>query len=201
MTTHRLPPIITGLRPRGAERVEIVLDGRPWRVVPVGCAAAAKLAVGVELDRFRARELARALRRSRALSTAVRAVRYRDHSEASLEQRLAERGVRAGDAAAAIGVLRRSGVVDDERLAHSRAALLARRGYANVAIEADLTGRGVPPSALTAALAELESEPTRIAAVVAARGRSAATWRRLVAHGFETDDVAAALPELVGSAP
>jgi hypothetical protein len=80
-------------RPRG--RVEIELDGAPWRLVPADAVVRANLLVGRELDRETARALGRELRRAAALGVATRALRHRDLSRRRLEERLAGRGAAA----------------------------------------------------------------------------------------------------------
>ena len=85
-------PVVTALRARGPGRVAVELDGAPWRVVPLEAVYGAGLAVGGTLDRPTARTLGRELRRLGAQAVALRALRARDHTAASLEQRLAARG-------------------------------------------------------------------------------------------------------------
>jgi SOS response regulatory protein OraA/RecX len=161
--------------------------------VPLDCAAEARLAVGVPLDRVRARELGRALRRRRALDVAARALRTTAHSRASLETRLAGRGVGVEDRASTLGVLERAGIVDDQRGAHSRAELLATRGHGNEAIRADLEQRGFPTDAVTTAVDALDAEIERAARIVAARGASPRTARLLARHGFDQDAIEAVI--------
>ncbi|MGZ4354554.1 MAG: hypothetical protein ACXVZ4_13515, partial [Gaiellaceae bacterium] len=81
-------PVVTALRERPRGRVEVELDGAPWRLVPADAVVRAGLRVGGRLDRETARTLGRELRRAQALGVAVQALRYRDHSRRSLEQRL-----------------------------------------------------------------------------------------------------------------
>ena len=184
---------ITAVIDRGAHGVEVHLDGRRWRTVPVECAAAARLAEGVELDRERARSLARALRARRGIDVALRALRHADHSRASLERRLAERGVTEEARVSAVAVLERAGLVDDARVAAGRAESLARRGLGDAAIRDDLGRRGFDELAIAAAVAELPPEAERAAAIVSARGGSVRTARLLCARGFDEDVVEAAI--------
>ena len=79
-------PCVTALRGVGRGRVAVELDGAAWRTVPLEAAVCAGLSVGIELDRSALRTLRRELRRLEALSVAVGALRYRDHSKASLER-------------------------------------------------------------------------------------------------------------------
>lgn len=177
-------PVVTELARVGRDHVAVELDGRRWRVLPQETAQAAGLAIGVELDRARARTVGRELRRAHALGAAVGALRVRDHSRASLEHRLAARGVAPAQRTETIAVLARAGLVDDERLAHGRAAALAARGVGDLAIAADLERRGLPQELVEAAIAELEPERARAERLAAAHGRSPRTLRRLAAKGF-----------------
>ena len=131
-------PRITALRPERSERVRVELDGAAWRTLPTGAIVAAGLSVGSELDRVRARELARALRRSRALTAASAALSRRDRSAAGLEAYLGARKIAAADRAQAVETLERLGYVDDARFAADRAAQLARRGFGDEGIRCRL---------------------------------------------------------------
>jgi regulatory protein len=185
--------VVTAVRDRGTRGVEVELDGTSWRTVPLDCAVEARLAIGVRVDRERARDLNRALRRRKALVAAARALRYADHSRASLDARLAERGFDDPIRAAALGHLQDAGLIDDGRVACARAAALAERGVGNAAIAADLERRGFTAEAAAAALKLLEPEPQRAARVVAARGRSVRTARLLASRGFDEDVVESAI--------
>lgn len=186
MSSQQRPPRITALRERRKD-VEVELDGVPWRAVPVDAVVRAGLAVGRELDRPLARELARELRRSRALAVAGRALRARDHTRRSLEERLAQRSVPATARRDAVETLAAAGAVDDGRFALGRAESLARRGWGDAAILADLERQGVEGTAAAAALAALEPESERARALVARRGRGAGTARFLASRGFDAD--------------
>lgn len=178
------PPTVTALRSLGRGRVEIELDGVRWRVVPVDALHRAGLSVGVTLERQRARELRRELRRHESLEVAVRALRCRDHTTASLEARLEQRGIGVAQRASTLETLARAGVVDDERFAHARAAGLAARGCGDLLIAADLDLRGVSPSLACEAIAGIEAESVRAERLVDARGLTPKTLRTLVAKGF-----------------
>lgn len=182
-----MPPVVTALRARGPARVEVHLDGALWRVVPLACVADARLDVGVELDRSRARSLNRSLRGQRALGAALRALRAADHTRASLDARLLQRGVGEEERHTVIAIVERAGLVDDTRLATGRAETLARRGYGDAAILADLERRGVPEATARDALDELEPERVRASRVVAARGGGYGTARLLATRGFGED--------------
>ncbi len=113
--------------PRG--RVEVELDGAPWRLVPVEAVVRTGLAVGRTLDRETARALGRELRRADALARAARALRPRDRSRRALEERLTQAGVPALARDEALETLERVGLVDDARVAATRARVLAERGF------------------------------------------------------------------------
>ena len=99
-----------------------------------------------------------------------------------------------------------AGVVDDDRLARSRARALAQRGWGDAAVAARLAQEGLPSQAVTGALAELPAErerrrarsadtrpprplaPARAARVRAGnhRGRRG-TWTSPADSGYHTD--------------
>ena len=182
---------MTGLRERRG-RVLVELDGGPWRILPAEVVARSGLRVGLELDRARLRLLRRELRRFEALELAARMLRRRDLSERALAERLRGR-VAAPECDEALTRLKRAGVVDDERLAEHRAAVLVGRGYGDAAIRYDLSRRGLDAEHVERAVATLEPEATRAAAIVAARGNGAKTARYLSARGFGEEAVEAAL--------
>jgi regulatory protein len=177
---------ITALNQRGA-RVAVELDGNPWRTLPVAAVVEAGLAVGLLLDRERARALARALRRQRATDVAVRALARRDRSRAELDVRLAHAGVRVDDRREALERASRAGLVDDKRFATMRARILADRGAGDLLVLEDLERRGVDPAIAQAALGELDPEPARVARIIAARGRTRKTLRFLASRGFAAE--------------
>lgn len=184
---------MTALRPARPGRALIVVDGEPWRTVPLEALARAGVGEGVELDRERLRTLRRELRRLEALGTAVAALRYQDRSAVELEARLARRGVTRAERERALGTLERAGLVDDERFAAGRASALAGRGAGDALIRDDLERRGLAAAAIAAALAGLELEAVRAARVVEARGRGPTTARFLAGKGFGEDAVEAAI--------
>ena len=188
--------IVTALRERKRGRmVAVELDGRPWRVLPADAVVRAGLAIGRPLDRQTARELGREVRRARALAAAARSLAAADRSERALEQRLRQAGHSPAAREEAIASLARAGVLDDARLAESRAALLARRGYGDAAIRADLARRQIVPEAAASAVAALEPEVDRLRSALKGQSVTPAVLRRLAARGFSRDtleDVAAA---------
>jgi regulatory protein len=176
--------VVTGLRERPRGRVEVDLDGAPWRLVPADAVVRSGLAVGRALDRETARALGRELRRSEALDVALRALRYRDHSRRRLEQRLARRGAPAEARADALETLERAGLVDDARVAHGRAASLAERGWGDAGIRAALEAEGLDGGLVAEALAALEPERERARRLLGG-APDARTLRRLGARGFD----------------
>jgi SOS response regulatory protein OraA/RecX len=167
--------IVTALRERPRNRVDVELDGAPWRTLPADAVVRSGLLVGRALDRDAARTLARELRRADALGVAVRALRHRDLSRRALGARIASPAREE-----ALEALERSGILDDGRAAAGRAAALAERGWGDEAIRFRLEQEGFAGEPLEAALAALEPEYDR-ARSFAAKGRSE---RWLAARGF-----------------
>jgi regulatory protein len=178
---------VTALRERGRGKVEVELDGAPWRVLGAGVVVRAELRAGRPLDRETARRLAREVRREKALARASRALATRDRSRGELESRLAQAGVPESAREEALAALEASGLVDDARVAESRAGELARRGYGDLAIRSDLARRRISSEAIADAIEALELESDRARAVVEARGATPAILRRLAARGFSRD--------------
>jgi SOS response regulatory protein OraA/RecX len=181
-------PRVTALRAERSGRVvRIELDGEPWRTLPLEPVVRAGLAVGIELDRPRARTLGRELRRAGALRAAKRALARRDRSEAALAAHLAASGVAPTERRETVAALGRAGYVDDARFASSRAQTLAERGYGDTAIAFDLERQGVDLPVATEALAALEPEDRRAAVIVAREGATPRVARRLAARGFAAE--------------
>ena len=160
-------PTVTGLRETRGGRVAVELDGAEWRTLPIDVVARTQIGVGEELDRTRLRELARELRRARALDAGLRALARSDLSAAALRRRLEGRRVRPPDRDEAVAKLERAGLVDDERFARRRAESLAERGHGDAAIRW-----------------RLEREVERAARIVAARGAGPKTAMELARRGF-----------------
>jgi SOS response regulatory protein OraA/RecX len=184
---------ITALRELPRDRVEIDLDERSWRVLPAAAVVRAGLVVGRTLDRETARELGRELRRTRALADAARLLRHRDLSRARLEERLERRGAGVGARAAALDTLERAGLVDDARMAASRAESRAGRGYGDAAIRAALEEERVAAEHVEAALAGLEPEPARARRLLGP-APDVRTLRRLAAKGFDLESLGEPAP-------
>jgi regulatory protein len=188
-----MPPRVTALVEERRGRLRVELDGEPWRTLPVAAVVAARLTVGPELDRARARELRRELRRFEALELAMRALARRDHSRAGLDARLEHRGMSPEERRQALATLAGGGYVDDARFAAGRAAGLADRGYGDEAIRFHLEHEGVAAAAIEAALAGLPEERQRALIEFERAGADAKAARRLAAKGFSFDSIEALL--------
>jgi SOS response regulatory protein OraA/RecX len=188
-------PTVTGLRERKRGRFAVELDGRPWRVLPAEAVVRAGLAVGRPLDRRTACELAREVRRARALAQATRTLVTSGRSRRELEQRLARAGHVVAAREEALATLDRAGLVDDVRLATDRAEALARRGYGDRAIRADLQKRLIPAEAAAEAVSGLEPEVDRVRRCLGAEIPTAKVLRRLAGRGFSRETL-----EEIGSA-
>jgi regulatory protein len=194
-------PVVSGLRELPSGRVAVELDGARWRTVPAEVIVRVRLGVGEELDRPRARELARELRRARAVDTALRAVSRREQSTAELDRRLRQQGFAPGLREETLNRLERVGLVDDERYAMRRAESLSERGQGDEAIRWRLERDGVPGETAAKAVAALPPERHRARLVVAAQGTGLRTARELARRGFGEDAVEEALGEAVADAP
>jgi SOS response regulatory protein OraA/RecX len=179
--------IVTGLRERKRGRVAVELDGRPWRVLPADAVVRTGLAVGRPLDRQTARALGREVRRAKALAAAARSLAAADRSQRALEQRLMRAGHSPAAREDALASLARAGALDDDRLAESRAELLARRGYGDAAIRADLARRLIAREAAARAVDSLEPEIDRLRTALEGQSVTQAVLRRLAARGFSRD--------------
>jgi SOS response regulatory protein OraA/RecX len=186
-------PRVTALKAAPRGRVKIELEGEPWRTVPVEVVLIAGLHVGIVLERDRLRVLRRELRSREALRKASRLLSRRDLSEQSLGEELARRRVAPAARRETILRLVEVGAIDDERLARTRAELLAARGAGNEFIRADLEAKGLDRELVDDALAALDPETERARRITDARGAGPATARFLARRGFDGDCVEAAL--------
>jgi regulatory protein len=178
---------VTSLHERKRGKVAVELDGEPWRVLPATVVVRAELRVGRRLDRESARLLARELRRAEALTRATRALASRDRSRGELETRLEHAGVSEATREEALRSLEAAGLVDDTRVAESRAHELARRGYGDAAIRSDLRRRSIPSETVSAAIEALEPEADRALRALDGKERTPAVLRRLASRGFSRD--------------
>jgi SOS response regulatory protein OraA/RecX len=192
--------IVTRLRASGPGRVAVEVDGEDWRTFPEEVVVRAGLSSGVELERPVLRRLRREFRRHRALQTATRALRARPLSERRLEERLRRSHFVAHERAEVIAILRRAGVLEDERFALARAELLAQRDGGDALIRHDLRSQGVDEEAVERALAILEPEASRAVRAAASRGGGVAAARYLARRGFGEDAIEAALGSVADQA-
>jgi len=191
---------VTGLRAPRPGRVAVELDGARWRVLPLEVVVRAGLRVGEELDRPRLRLLRRELRRHQAITAAAGALRHRDHSTSSLEQKLQRRGIAPGERGAAVETLTRAGLVDDGRFAANRARVLADRGYGDAAIRVDLEAHGLDGAPVAEAIAALEPEFERAREHAARRGGGLRAARWLASRGFDPEALEGLVAEDGGAA-
>ena len=122
-----------------------------------------------------------------AVESALRALRHRDRSAHEIDARLRREAFSDDEREDALETLRRTGLVDDTRFAHRRAAALAARGKGDELIRHTLRAAGVARDAVEEALAEVEPERTRAERIVRARGAGERTARYLAARGFAHD--------------
>jgi regulatory protein len=130
-----------------------------------------------------------------ALDCALRALEHRDRTQLEIERHLRARGFSDAESALALAALRRTGLVDDERFAQSRAASLADRGAGDALVRARLSEAGVTKDDADEAIATLESEAVRARRIVATRGPSAKTARYLYGKGFSEEVVSGAVAD------
>jgi regulatory protein len=127
------------------------------------------------------------------IEIAAKALQHRDRSRREVEQRLARAGIDEDRLTDALDTLERVGYVDDARFAGARAGALANRGYGDEFIRLDLAEHGVTAEAIGGAIAGLEAEAERAAALVERLGRTAKTGAHLARKGFGEDALEAAL--------
>jgi SOS response regulatory protein OraA/RecX len=178
---------VTGLYERKGGGVAVELDGQPWRVLPADAVVRTALTVGRQLDRPKARELARERRRVRALASATRTLAASGRSQRDLARRLARAGHSAAAREDAIAALDRVGLLDDTRLAQGRAELLAGRGYGDAGIRADLERRLFSAETAKDAVAALEPEVARARQLLTGQKITPTVLRRLSRRGFARD--------------
>jgi SOS response regulatory protein OraA/RecX len=130
-----------------------------------------------------------------AYEAALRALRHRDRTELEIDEHLRARGFSDSDRSRAVETLRRSGLVDDERFAHSRASSLAERGAGNALIRARLAEAGITDDLADGALDAVEEEVTRARRIVGRRGASPKTARYLYGKGFSDEVIRCVIAE------
>ena len=175
---------ITALAARKGGRVVVELDGAAWRVFPGELVVRLGLAVDEELTRSRLREIRRDLRRIEALERAKRALRGRDLSSQRLRERLDQRRIASSVREEVVATLEAVGVVDDARVARTRAESMAGRGMGDAAIRFDLARQGIATEIVDGVMAQLEPERDRALRVVAVQGEGPRAARLLARRGF-----------------
>jgi regulatory protein len=124
-----------------------------------------------------------------AVDTALRALRHRDLSARELDERLRAKGFGEIARDEALETLARTGLLDDARFAESRSRSLAARGAGDAAIRHALRLAGVEDAVVEDALATLDPEEQRAAAIVQRRGTGPKTARYLRGKGFSEEVV------------
>lgn len=124
---------------------------------------------------------------------AVEALRHRERSRTDIDERLARAGVGEEARRVALDRLAQVGYIDDQRFAGARAGALANRGYGDDFIRHDLARHGVADADASVAVAALEPESARAAALAERLGRTPKTAAQLARKGFGEDAVAAAV--------
>jgi regulatory protein len=190
-----LPRRVSSLAARPRQRVEVSLDGEPWRTLPAEVVLRSGLDLDVELDRERARRVRRELRRHDAMAKAAGVIRRRDVSAAELEGRLERAHVDPATRAEVVTRLSGAGAIDDARFAHQRARSLADRNAGDELIRHDLSERGISAESIEAAIDSVEPEAARVGRIVERRGGGAKTARYLASKGFSEESVEVAVAE------
>jgi SOS response regulatory protein OraA/RecX len=186
---------LTALRRARPGSVLLIVDGEPWRSVPDDVVVRCGLRAGVELDRPLLRNLRRELRHAAAIAVAGRTLRRRDVSTNRLTEHLARAGVAPSTAGSAVGVLVDAKILDDARVAASRARALAERGWGDAAIAGRLEAEGFAEDEARQAIGALPAETSR-AAKVAGRVRDRRkAWTLLARRGFDETTVESVLGE------
>jgi SOS response regulatory protein OraA/RecX len=187
---------LTALRRARSGVILLEVDGEPWRTVPDEVVVRCRLGAGVELDRPLLRLLRRELRQAEALALAGRTLRRRDVSLRRLSERLERAGVAPAIERSALVALTEARILNDARLAASRAAALSERGWANAAIRARLQAEGIPKAEARAAILELEAEEARAARTVANVSDPRKAWALLTRRGFDEETIEAVVGAL-----
>jgi regulatory protein len=143
-----------------------------------------------------------------AEEVAVRILAAAAQSASALQQRLQRRGFSAEAAQAATAAMVARGYVDDAALASAIAARRQRTGHGRIQVGAELRARGVGSEAISAALADVDVDAERAAALqlgrhlaqrtahVDAQKRRQRVAGALQRRGFDSDTVGWVLREL-----
>lgn len=126
-----------------------------------------------------------------AVEVALRLLRHRDYAARDLERRLEGRGLDGDEVRDTLARLHDSGLVDDARYAHMRAAALAARGAGDALIRHDLERSGISAELVDDALSAIETERDRVDQILRRRGAGMRTARYLRSKGFDDELVRA----------
>jgi SOS response regulatory protein OraA/RecX len=165
------------------------VEGDPWRTVPDDVVVRCGLRAGLELDRPLLRNLRRELRHAEAIAVAGRTLRRRDVSTKRLTEHLARAGVAPSAGRSAMGALREARILDDARVAGSRARALAERGWGNAAIAVRLAAEGIDEDDARRAIGALPPEASRAAEVAARVPDRRKAWTLLARRGFDESTI------------
>jgi SOS response regulatory protein OraA/RecX len=174
------------------------VDGEPWRTVPDDVVVRCGLRADLELDRPLLRTLRRELRHAEAIAVAGRTLRRGDVSTKRLADRLTRAGVPASAGRSAVGALREARILDDARVAGSRARALAERGWGDAAIAARLEAEGVGEDDARRAICGLPPEASRAAKVAARLSDHRKAWTLLARRGFDESTIEDVVGEWTG---
>jgi len=130
---------------------------------------------------------------SRAVEAGLKALSRRELSRDELVAKLERSGIDPEDADRAISQLAAAGYQSDQRMAHERTRVLASRLHGDLAIRDDLERRGIAEESIDAALADIEPELSRAAALAQRAGDVTRLARTLQRKGYTQDTIEAAL--------
>jgi SOS response regulatory protein OraA/RecX len=124
-----------------------------------------------------------------AFRLGLKALARRELSLIELCARLERSGVLPEEAARVSASLREAGYQSDERTAFERARVLTARCLGDVAITADLGGRGLAATDIVCALADLPHEAARAETLAARLGRGPKLLQTLRRKGYSEETV------------
>lgn len=184
--------VVTRIQAVGSTKAAIHVDGHHWRDLPLEVVVSTGLTEGTQLDRPLLRHLRRSLRDVEAERHAARMLGRRDVSRTELTTRLKARGVTANERQRLLDKLEAAGMLDDQRLATTRAEQLADGGWGNAAIDYRLEEAGVGQPERSEAIASLTPERDRVAGILARKRKSGQKGAAFLSRrGFDPDVVEA----------
>jgi SOS response regulatory protein OraA/RecX len=123
------------------------------------------------------------------MTVASRALRRHDVSTKRLSERLARAGVAPQAGRSAVGALLDARILDDARVAASRARALAERDWGDAAIAARLEAEGIEREDARRAIGALPPEAFRAAEVAARVPDRRKAWTLLARRGFDESTI------------